>query len=42
MDLGNGQRYTLTDVMVSSIQKSSGERPMETVSFTYQKIEMTR
>ena len=29
--------------MVSSVQKSSGgERPMETVSFTYQKIEMTR
>lgn len=43
VDLGNGQRYTLTDVMVSSVQKSGGsDRPMETVSFTYQKIEMTR
>jgi type VI secretion system secreted protein Hcp len=38
--------YVLTNVMVSSIQaagagaSSGGERPMESVSFTYQKIEM--
>ena len=41
VQLASGGKYTLTDVMVSSVQKSSGgDRPMETVSFTYQKIEM--
>ncbi|HEV2490931.1 MAG TPA: type VI secretion system tube protein Hcp [Candidatus Acidoferrales bacterium] len=35
--------YKLTDVVVSSVQKmsSGGDRPMESVSFTYQKIEIT-
>lgn len=34
-------RFKLTNVMVSSVQKSGGgDRPTETVSFTYQKIEM--
>jgi type VI protein secretion system component Hcp len=43
VDLGNGARYTLTDVVISSINKSSGgDRPTESVSFTYQKIEMSR
>ena len=43
VQLGSGEKYTLTDVMVASDQKSSGsDRPMETISFTYQKIEMTR
>lgn len=36
--------YVLTNVMVSSIQavggSSRGDRPMESISFTYQKIEM--
>ena len=41
VQLSSGGKYTLTDVMVSSVQKSSGgDRPMETISFTYQKIEM--
>lgn len=41
VDLASGGHYTLTNVMVSSIQKSGGgDRPMESVSFTYQKIEM--
>jgi type VI protein secretion system component Hcp len=43
VQLASGAKYTLSDVMVSSVQKlSGGDRPMETVSFTYQKIEMTR
>ena len=42
VQLGSGEKYTLTDVMVASDQKSGGEKPMETISFTYQKIEMTR
>jgi type VI protein secretion system component Hcp len=35
--------YKLTNAMISSVQKmSSGEeRPMESITFTYQKIEMT-
>ena len=41
VQLGSGEKYTLTDVMVASDQKSSGEKPMETISFTYQKIEMS-
>ncbi len=41
VQLGSGEKYTLTDVMVASDQKSSGGRPMETISFTYQKIEMS-
>jgi len=42
VDLGTGATYKLTDVIVSSIHKSTGgDRPMETVSFTYQKIEMS-
>lgn len=42
VQLASGEKYTLTDVMVASDQKSSGDRPMETISFTYQTIEMTR
>lgn len=42
VQLASGEKYTLTDVMVASDQMSSGDRPMETISFTYQKIEMTR
>jgi type VI secretion system Hcp family effector len=43
VQLASGAKYTLSDVMVSSVKQSSGgDRPMETVSFTYQKIEMTR
>jgi type VI protein secretion system component Hcp len=43
VQLASGEKYTLTDVMVASDQKSSGgEKPTETISFTYQKIEMTR
>ncbi len=35
--------YKLMDVIISSDTKSSGgDRPMESISFTYQKIEMTR
>jgi len=43
VDLASGGKYKLTDVMISSDTKSSGgDRPMESISFTYQKIEMTR
>ena len=41
MDLASGGKYKLTDVMISSDTKSGGDRPVETISFTYQKIEMT-
>jgi len=36
------RRYVLKNVMISSIQRASsgGDRPMESISFTYQKIEM--
>jgi len=35
------RRYVLQNVMVSSIQSvGGGDRPMESISFTYQKIEM--
>jgi type VI secretion system secreted protein Hcp len=38
-----GGIYKLTNVLISSDQKSGGgNRPMETISFTYQKIEWTR
>jgi type VI secretion system secreted protein Hcp len=33
--------YKLTDVLISSDTKSGGDRPVETISFTYQKIEMS-
>jgi type VI protein secretion system component Hcp len=43
VDLASGAHYKLMDVIISSDTKSSGgDRPMETLSFTYQKIEMTR
>ena len=43
VELASGGKYKLTDVMISSDTKSSGgDRPMESISFTYQKIEMTR
>jgi type VI protein secretion system component Hcp len=36
-----GMHYKLTDVLIASDTKSGGaDRPMETISFTYQKIEM--
>lgn len=36
-------RYKMSDVIISSVSKASGgNRPMESVSFTYQKIEMTK
>jgi len=41
VDLASGH-YKLTDVLISSDTKSSGDRPVETISFTYQKIEMTQ
>ena len=41
---GRTVHYKMSDVLISSVSKasSSGERPMESVSFTYQKIEMTK
>jgi type VI protein secretion system component Hcp len=43
VDLASGGKYKLTDVMISSYSRSSGgDRPTESISFTYQKIEMTR
>ena len=42
VDLASGGKYKLTDVLISSDTKSGGDRPVETISFTYQKIEMTR
>ena len=39
VDMGSAH-YVLEDVVISSATKSSGARPMETLSFTYQKIEM--
>lgn len=41
VDLASGH-YKLTDVVISSDTKSAGDRPVETLSFTYQKIEMTQ
>ena len=42
VDLASGH-YKLMDVIISSDTRSSGgDRPMESISFTYQKIEMTR
>ena len=43
VDLASGAHYKLMDVIISSDTKSSGgDRPMESISFTYQKIEMTK
>jgi type VI protein secretion system component Hcp len=43
VDLASGGKYKLMDAMISSVSKSSGgDRPTESISFTYQKIEMTR
>jgi type VI secretion system Hcp family effector len=39
VDLASGEHYKLTDVVVSSDTKSAGDRPVETISFTYQTIE---
>ncbi len=44
---GRTVRYTMTDVLISSVNNEvskaqHAERPMESVSFTYQKIEMTK
>ena len=41
MSGGAMKHYTLEDVVISSDKQSSGgDRPMESISFTYQKIEM--
>ncbi len=42
VDLSSGGKYKLTDVLISADTKSGGDRPVETISFTYQKIEMTQ
>jgi type VI secretion system secreted protein Hcp len=42
VDLASGGHYKLSDVVISSDTKSAGERPVETISFTYQKIELTQ
>ncbi|HLW97762.1 MAG TPA: type VI secretion system tube protein Hcp [Candidatus Acidoferrales bacterium] len=44
---GRAVHYTMTDVLISSVSNEASkaqhaERPMESVSFTYQKIEMTK
>lgn len=41
---GRTVRYKMSDVIISLVSKASsgGDRPMESVSFTYQKIEMTK
>jgi type VI secretion system secreted protein Hcp len=44
---GKTVHYTMTDVLISAVNNEASkvqhaERPMESVSFTYQKIEMTR
>jgi type VI protein secretion system component Hcp len=41
---GRTLRYKMSDVIISSVSKASsgGDRAMESVSFTYQKIEMTK
>lgn len=40
---GQPETVTITDAVVSSVQKSSGgDRPMESVTFTFQKIDYTR
>ena len=41
VQLTSGVKYMLFDVMVSAIKNSGGERPMESVTFTYQKIVMS-
>lgn len=41
---GRTVRYKMSDVIISSVSKASsgGDRPTESASFTYQKIEMTK
>jgi type VI secretion system Hcp family effector len=41
---GRTVHYKMSDVIISSVSKASGggDRPMESVSFTYEKIEMTK
>jgi type VI secretion system secreted protein Hcp len=34
--------YKLSDVMINSISATSGDKPMESISFTFQKIEMMK
>jgi type VI protein secretion system component Hcp len=41
VDLASGGHYKLTDVLITSDTKSGGDRPVETITFSYQKIEMT-
>jgi type VI secretion system Hcp family effector len=43
VEKGRTVHYKMSDVIISSVSKAgNGERPMESVSFTYQKIEMTK
>jgi type VI secretion system Hcp family effector len=41
---GRTVHYKMSDIIISSVSRagSGGDRPMESVSFTYQKIEMTK
>ena len=39
VDLG-GRQYKLYDVMIASDQKSSSVRPTETITLSYEKVEM--
>lgn len=39
VDMGSAH-YRLTDVVIAADTKSGGDRPLETLTFTYQKIEM--
>jgi type VI secretion system secreted protein Hcp len=39
---GNVTHYKLSDVVVTGDERSAGQVPTESISFTYQKIEMTR
>ena len=40
---GAEQQFKLTDAIISSVQRSSGgDRPMESISFSYEKIELVR
>lgn len=41
VDLGTGAKYKLTDAIIVSMRKAGGDPRAETVSFSYQKIEVT-
>jgi len=40
LDGGVWKHYQFMDVIISSVQSSGGDRPTESISFTFQKIEM--